>query len=66
MEDIIGISKQMTREEFIKDADKLGHCPILYGLEQFNKECSFENLETCHKCFNEALKDIKFNDEQEG
>jgi hypothetical protein len=66
--DIKDYVNKMTREEFINYTDEGELCPDNFNLSGFentdSEKCSAgDNLETCHKCFNAALKDIKFKDE---
>lgn len=61
------IAKEYTREEFINKASERDsdlNCPFNYDL---NSHCSKEHYskQECIKCWKEAVKDIKFKDEQE-
>lgn len=61
--DIKELSKEMTKEEFLKSKYVDYDCPGDYGLKEFEEEC--HGGSTCKACWSEAIKDIKFTEEEE-
>lgn len=70
------ISKEYTRDNFISimandKYDEIGlvsGCPETYKLHSFNYigDCDTDNNKICEKCWEQAVKDIKFKDDMEG
>ncbi|URZ06431.1 hypothetical protein [Clostridium felsineum] len=67
MRDIKKYTNKMTKGEFIKKADKETWCPNAYGLKCFSDidldKCVLDFI-TCHECFEIALQNIKFKEEE--
>ncbi|MCR3760375.1 hypothetical protein KYB31_15465 [Clostridium felsineum] len=67
MRDIKEFTSKMTKREFIKKADKETWCPNAYGLQCFSDidldKCVLD-FKTCHECFEIALQNIKFKEEE--
>lgn len=62
MKSIEELAKEMTLEEFLKYVDDEEICPDDYKLSSSATCDDGGTLQTCHNCWKEALKDIKFKD----
>lgn len=59
------IAQEMTKGEFIKNVDDNEMCPSDFNLS--NGDCnSGDDIEECHNCWFNAIKDIKFKDNPAG